>query len=167
MRATLLCLTLALAAISPLQAQRAFEPPDKALHSQRRANFLNAMDGGIGIIVAAIEDQNRIYEFFVDHSDLHDFIYLTGLEAGDAYGSALVLTPDAETYREILYTSQDPEEMAGLTGIEHVYPYEFLNEHLSDAITDYSLLRTHQRGAKALASDLSRSLGTEKYVYFN
>ncbi len=57
--------------------------------------------------------------------------------------------------------------MAGLTGIEHVYPYEFLNEHLSDAITDYSLLRTHQRGAKALASDLSRSLGTEKYVYFN
>ncbi len=86
MRATLLCLTLALAAISPLQAQRAFEPPDKALHSQRRANFLNAMDGGIGIIVAAIEDQNRIYEFFVDHSDLHDFIYLTGLEAATLTG---------------------------------------------------------------------------------
>ena len=167
MKQTLLLLTAALAISSPVQAQRAFEPPDNALHSQRRANFRDAMDGGIAIIVAAIEDQNKMYEFFVDHSDLHDFIYLTGLEAGDAYGSALVLAPDAETYREILYTSRDPEEMADLTGIEHVYPYEFLNEHLSDAITDYSLLRTHQRGAKALASDLSRSWGTEKYVYFN
>ena len=167
MKQTLLLLTAALAITSPLQGQRAFEPPDKALHSQRRANFLNAMDGGIAIVVADIEDQNKIYEFFVDHSDLHDFIYLTGLEAGDAYGSALILAPDAETYREILYTSQDPQEMADLTGIAHVYPYEFLNEHLSDAITDYSLLRTHQRGAKALASDLSRSWGTEKYVYFN
>jgi len=167
MKQTLLLLAAALAIASPLQGQRAFEPPDKALNSQRRANFRDAMDGGIALVVAAIEDQNRIYEFFVDHSDLHDFIYLTGLEAGDAYGSALVLAPDAETYREILYTSQDPEEMADLTGIEHVYPYELLTEHLSDAITDFSLLRTHQRGSKDLATDLSRSLGDDKNIYFN
>ena len=158
MKQTLPLLTAALAIASPLQGQGAFEPPDKALHSQRRANFRDAMDGGIALVAAAIENQNRIYEGFVDHSDLHDFIYLTGLEAGDAYGSALVLAPDAETYREILYTSQDPEAMVDLTGIEHVYSYELLTEHLSDAITAFSLLRTHQRGSKDLASDLSRSL---------
>ncbi len=162
-----LTLTLALATTAPIEAQRAFEPPNKQVHSQRRARFLNAMDGGLAIVVAALEDQENIYEFFVDHSDLHDFIYLTGLEGIEAFRSALVLAPDAETYREILYTSQDPGEMSEKTGIEHVYPYEQLTEHLSDAITDYSLLRTHQRGSKALATDLSRSLGDEKNVYFN
>ena len=169
MRATLqlLALALALAAASPLPAQRAYEPPNKEAHRQRRAKFLEAMDGGIAIIVAAQKDQDFIYEFFVDHSDLHDFIYLTGLEGIDAWESALVLAPDADVYREILYTSQDPEEIQGKTGIEHIYPYELFMEHLSDAITDYSLLRTHQRGSKALATDLSRSLGEEKKVYFN
>ena len=167
MTTRLLLLTLALAATSPLQGQRAFEPPNKEVHSQRRARFLDAMDGGIAIIVAALEDQDNIYEFFVDHSDLHDFIYLTGLEGIEAWQSALVLAPDAETYREILYTSQDPQEIAEKTGIEQVYPYELLTEHLSDAITDYSLLRTHQRGSKELATDLSRSLGDDKNVYFN
>lgn len=167
MRATLPLLTLILATAIPLQAQRAYEPLNKQVHSQRRAKFLEAMDGGIGIIVAAKKDQDFIYEFFVDHSDLHDFIYLTGLEGIDAWESALVLAPDAETYSEILYTSQDPEQIQEKTGIEHVYPYELFMEHLSDAITDYSLLRTHQRGSKALASDLSRSLGNDKNVYFN
>ena len=167
MKKTILFVILALAATSPLHAQRAFDPLDPDVHSQRRAKFLNAMDGGIAIVVAALEDQNNIYEFFVDHSDLHDFIYLTGLEGIDAFQSALVLAPDAEVFREILYTSQDPDLMAEKTGIDHVYPYELLTEHLSDAITDYTLLRTHQRGSKALATDLSRSLGDEKNVYFN
>ncbi len=169
MRATPLLLTLALtlAVTTPLEAQRAYEPLNKETHRQRRAKFLEAMDGGIAIIVAAQKDQDLIYEFFVDHSDLHDFIYLTGLEGVDAWESALVLAPDAETYREILYTSQDPDGIREKTGIEHVYPYELFMEHLSDGITDYSLLRTHQRGSKALATDLSRSLGQEKNVYFN
>ena len=106
MRATPLLLTLALtlAVTTPLEAQRAYEPLNKEAHRQRRAKFLEAMDGGIAIIVAAQKDQDLIYEFFVDHSDLHDFIYLTGLEGIDAWESALVLAPDAETYREILYT---------------------------------------------------------------
>ena len=160
-------LALAWAASSPLEAQRAYEPPNKEAHRQRRAKFLEAMEGGIAIIVAAHKDQERIYEFFVDHSDLHDFIYLTGLEGIDAWESALVLAPDAETYREILYTSQDPDRIRSKTGIEHVYPYPLFMEHLSDGITDYSLLRTHQRGSKALATDLSLSLGEAKNVYFN
>ncbi len=163
----LLTLALAWAASSPLEAQRAYEPPNKEAHRQRRAKFLEAMEGGIAIIVAAHKDQERIYEFFVDHSDLHDFIYLTGLEGIDAWESALVLAPDAETYREILYTSQDPDRIRSKTGIEHVYPYPLFMEHLSDGITDYSLLRTHQRGSKALATDLSLSLGEAKNVYFN
>ena len=171
MRAPFLLLTLgvtlALVPHPPLEAQRAYEPPNAEVHRQRRAKFLEAMDGGVAIVVAALKDQDNIYEFFVDHSDLHDFIYLTGLEGIEAYESALVLAPEAETYREILYTSRDPAEMREKTGIEHVYPYELFLEHLSDAITDYSLLRTHQRGSKALASDLSRSLGDEKNVYFN
>ena len=104
MRQTPLLLILTLAATSPLQGQRAFELPNKEVHSQRRARFLDAMDGGIAIIVAALEDQDNIYEFFVDHSDLHDFIYLTGLEGIEAWQSALVLAPDAEIYREILYS---------------------------------------------------------------
>ena len=111
MRATLPLLTLILATVIPLQAQRAYEPLKKQVHSQRRAKFLEAMDGGIGIIVAAKKDQDFIYEFFVDHSDLHDFIYLTGLEGIDAWESVLVLAPEAETYREILYTSQDSEQI--------------------------------------------------------
>jgi Xaa-Pro aminopeptidase len=169
MRATsLLCIATSVLGVTiSLEAQRSYEPPNKEVHRQRREKFLNAMDGGIAIIVAARKDQERIYEFFVDHSDLHDFIYLTGLERADAWKSALVLAPDAEVYREILYTSQDPDEIQKRTGIEHVYPYEFFMEHLSDGITDYSLLRTHQRGIKALATDLSRSLGEEKQVYFN
>ncbi len=44
--------------------------------------------------------------------------YLTGLEGIEAWQSALVLAPDAETYREFLYTSQDPEEIVEKTGIE-------------------------------------------------
>ena len=169
MRATPLLLTLAvaLAILTPLEAQRAYEPPNVEVHRERRTKFLEAMDGGIAIIVAAHTDQELIYEFFVDHSDLHDFIYLTGLEGIDAWESALVLAPDAETYREILYTSQDPDGISQKTGIEHVYPYELLMEHLTDGITDFSLLRTHQRGSKGLATDLSRSLGEEKNVYFN
>ncbi len=167
MRSLLLTLTVVLASAQPLQAQRAYELPNKEVHSQRRAKFLDAMEGGIAIVVAALEDQDNIYEFFVDHSDLHDFIFLTGLEGIDAWQSALILVPGAQTYREILYTSQDPDAMHEKTGIEHVYPYELLTEHLSDAITDYALLRTHQRGSKALATDLSRSLGNEKLIYFN
>ena len=167
MRAMLLFLALIFVATIPVEAQRAYESPNKEIHRLRRAKFLEAMDGGIAIIVAAHKDQDHIYEFFVDHSDLHDFIYLTGLEGTDAWQSALVLAPGAETFREILYTSQDPTGIQQKTGIENVYPYELFMEHLSDGITDYSLLRTHQRGSKALATDLSRSLGTEKNVYFN
>ncbi len=141
-------LALAVAAASPLPAQRAYEPPNKEAQRQRRAKFLEAMDGGIAIVVAAEKDQDFIYEFFVDHSDLHDFIYLTRLEGIDASESVLVLAPGAETYAEVLYTSREPEEIQEKTGIEHVYPYELFMEHLSDAITDYSLLRTHQRGAR-------------------
>ena len=84
-RPLLLILALTLIVTAPLEAQRAYEPPDKEAHQQRRENFLEAMDGGIAIIVAAHKDQERIYEFFVDHSDLHDFIYLTGLEGTDAW----------------------------------------------------------------------------------
>ena len=166
-RPLLLILALTLIVTAPLEAQRAYEPPDKEAHQQRRENFLEAMDGGIAIIVAAHKDQERIYEFFVDHSDLHDFIYLTGLEGTDAWESALVLAPDAETYREILYTSQDLDRIQEKTGIAHVYPYALFMEHLSDGITDYSLLRTHQRGVKPVATDLSRALGEEKHIYFN
>ncbi|HKJ02310.1 MAG TPA: Xaa-Pro peptidase family protein [Longimicrobiales bacterium] len=162
-----LTVTLGLTSVIPADAQRAYEPLAKETYRLRREKFRDAMDGGIAIIVAARKDQDFIYEFFVDHSDLHDFIYLTGLEGVDTWETALVLAPDAEAYKEILYTSQDPDEIREKTGIEHVYPYELLMEHLSDALTDYSLLRTHQRGSKALATDLSRSLGEDKNVYFN
>ena len=155
-RPLLLILALTLV-VTPLEAQRAYEPPDKETHQQRRENFLEAMDGGIAVIVAAHKDQERIY----------DFIYLTGLEGTDAWESALVLAPDAETYREILYTSQDLDGIQEKTGIAHVYPYALFMEHLSDGITDYSLLRTHQRGVKPVATDLSRALGEEKHIYFN
>ncbi len=133
----------------------------------RRTRFAQAMEGGIAVVVAAKRQQEFIYEFFVPHSDLHDFTYLTGLDGFDAWESALVLAPGADTYKEILYTSGDPEDMRQRTGIEHVYPWELLAEHLSNALTDYSLLRTHQRGSKPISTDLSRALGETKIVYFN
>ncbi len=148
-------------------SQREEEPIDLEHHRARRARFQSAMEGGIAVIMASKKDQDFIYEFFVPHSDLHDFIYLTGLDGADTWESALVMAPGAETYREILYTSGDPETIRNKTGIEHVYPYQLFLEHLSDAMSDYSLLRTWQRGSKPLATDLSRALGTEKIVYFN
>ena len=140
---------------------------DRQIFQTRRAKFAEAMEGGLGIVVAAKKDQDFIYEFFVPHSDLHDFIYLTGLDGIDAVTSALVISPAAETFKEILYTSQDVDEIRDKTGIKHVFTYERFLEDLSNSLSDYSLLRTWQRGIKPVSTDLSRALGTEKIIYFN
>jgi Xaa-Pro aminopeptidase len=140
---------------------------DAALHRARRAKFAGAMEGGIAIVMSARKNQDFIYEFFVPHADNHDFIYLTGLEGVASWDSALVLCPGAEKYKEILYTPDDPEYVKKATGIEQVFSYSRFLEHLSDALTDYSLMRTHQRGSKEISSDISRALGTRKIVYFN
>jgi Xaa-Pro aminopeptidase len=138
------------------------------LFHARRARFATAMPpGSIAIVMSARKNQDFIYEGFVLHADNHDFIYLTGLQGALSHDSALVLSPGAEEYREILYTSQDVNRIKKQTGLVHVYPYAKFLEDLSESLTDFSLIRTHQRGAKPLSTDISRSLGANKYVYFN
>lgn len=156
---------LLLAVAAPLSAQDLGSPE---LFRSRRARFAAAMQpGAIAIVMSARKNQDFIFEGFVSHADNHDFIYLTGLEGRLSDDSALVLCPGAEELREILYTSQNADRIRKQTGIQHVYPFAKFLEDLSESLTDFSLIRTHQRGAKPVSTDISRSLGTNKFVYFN
>lgn len=162
-RAVLALLLTALAA--PLAAQDIGGPD---LFRARRARFAAAMpQGSIAIVMSARKNQDFIYEGFVSHADNHDFIYLTGLQGARSNDSALVLSPGADEFKEILYTSQDVARIKKETGIAHVHPYAKFIEDLSESLTDFSLIRGHQRGAKPISTDISRSLGKNKFVYFN
>lgn len=156
---------LSMTAASPLAAQELGGPD---LLRARRAQFAAAMEqGAIAIVMSARKNQDFIFEGFVPHADNHDFIYLTGLDGAQSYDSALVLAPGAQEFSEVLYTSRDVEGVRKQTGIAHVYPYARFLQDLSESLTDFSLIRTHQRGAKPVPTDFSRSLGANKYVYFN
>lgn len=134
----------------------------------RRADLMNRMEGGLAIITSADRSQPNLYEFYVPDTENHDFVFLTGLYDTPPPGSVLVLNPDGATYREILYTDDDPEETSRLSGIEHVFPRERFLEHLSSALSDYRNLRITQLRFKAVASDLALGWGDgEKILYVN
>jgi Xaa-Pro aminopeptidase len=106
----------------------------------------------------------------VPDTENHDFVYLAGIERANPPGSTLVINPGGETYRQILYTSDDVERVKRLTGIEHVFPQSRFRDDLSSAITDYRNLRITQLRFKPVASDISRGLGldgTKKVIYLN
>ncbi|MGW8266081.1 MAG: aminopeptidase P N-terminal domain-containing protein [Longimicrobiales bacterium] len=134
----------------------------------RRSEFMDRMAGGLAIITSADRSQPNLYEFFVPDTENHDFVFLTGLYESPPPGSVLVLNPNGDTYREILYTNDDPEEARRLSGIDFVYPRDLFLEHLSSALTDYRNLRITQLRFKALASDLAKGWGSEeKLLYVN
>jgi Xaa-Pro aminopeptidase len=135
---------------------------------ERRAELMRRMGGGLAIITSADRSQPNLYEFFVADTENHDFVFLTGIYDAHPPGSVLVLNPGGDTYREILYTDDDPAEAQRVSGIEHVFPRERFLEHLSSALTDYRNLRITQLRFKPVASDMARGWGaTEKVLYVN
>jgi Xaa-Pro aminopeptidase len=144
------------------------QPSLREATASRRARLLKVTSEGILIVQSADRSQPNLYEFMVPDTEAHDFIYLTGLEKLTPPGSALVLNPRGETYREILYTADDPERVKRLAGIDHVFPHSRLLEDLSSALTDFRNLRITQLRFKPVASDLSRGLGDlRKVVHLN
>ncbi|NNK63743.1 MAG: hypothetical protein HKO98_11125, partial [Gemmatimonadetes bacterium] len=134
----------------------------------RRAELMQRMEGGLAVITSADRSQPNRYEFYVDDTENHDFVFLTGIYDADPPGSVLVLNPGGEQYREILYTDLDPDEARRLSGIGHVLPRDRFIEHLSSAISDYRNLRITQLRFKAEASDMARGWGDDdKILYVN
>jgi Xaa-Pro aminopeptidase len=146
---------------STLQSQ------DNNIFKARRQKLAEMVDGGIVIIQSSERNQNNLYEFFVDNSDNHDFIYFTGSETPN---STLILCPGSEEYPEILYIDGDLVKIREKTGINHVFPVKNLFPDLSNAYSDFSQLRFTQRRFKAMPSEISRILynnSGKKIVYFN
>jgi Xaa-Pro aminopeptidase len=134
----------------------------------RRSEYMDRMAGGLAVITSADRSQPNLYEFFVPDTENHDFIFLTGIYESPPPGSVLVLNPHGDTYREILYTDDDPDEARRISGIEHVYPRDLFLEHLSSALTDFRNLRITQLRFKPVASDLAKGWGPdEKLLYVN
>jgi len=113
------------------------------------------------IVQSADRSQPNLYEFMVPDTENHDFIYLTGIDNVEPPGSTLVLNPRGETYREILYTSDDVDQVKKRTGLTHVFPQSRFLRDLSSALTDYRNLRLTQLRFKPVASDIALGLGTE------
>jgi Xaa-Pro aminopeptidase len=134
----------------------------------RRAELMGRMEGGLAIITSADRSQPNLYEHYVPDTEAHDFIFLTGIYDTPPQGSILVLNPGGDTYRELLYTDDDPEEARSLSGIEHVFPRDRFLEDMSSAISDYRNLRITQLRFKPVASDMARGWGdNEKILYVN
>ncbi|MEJ2540180.1 MAG: Xaa-Pro peptidase family protein [Gemmatimonadota bacterium] len=132
----------------------------------RRAELMGRMEGGLAIITSADRSQPNRYEFYVDDTENHDFVYLTGIYEADPPGSVLVLNPGGERYRELLYTDLDPDEARRLSGVEHVLPRDRFLEQLSSAVSDYRNLRITQRRFKPEASDLARGWGNDRKILY-
>ncbi len=141
--------------------------PQSDVFKARRQKLASMTDGGIIIIQSTEKNQDNLLEFYVPDSDNHDFIFLTGLETP---GATLILCPGSEDYPEILYIEGDPKDIQKKTEIQNVYSSENLLPDLSNAYTDFSLLRYTQRRSKPLASEIARILSAttgEKIIYFN
>lgn len=164
MRSLLVASILLLAA--PLPAQ---QPPSRRdAATERRRILMERLPEGIVIIQSADRSQPNLYEFMVPETENHDFTFYTGLASSRPPGSVLVLNPRGETYREVLYTSDDVATVKELTGLPHVFPYERFLEDLSSALTDYRNLRITQLRFKPVASDIAKGLtDTRKVIWFN
>lgn len=134
----------------------------------RRAEFAKRMKGGIAVITSADRNQPNLYESYTDDMENKDFVFLTGIYDTLPPGHILVINPNGETYKEILYTDLSPYEAARLSGVKYVFPRAKFLEHMSSALTDYRNLRITQLRFKEVASDLSRGWGDkEKLLYVN
>jgi Xaa-Pro aminopeptidase len=152
------------------------EDPDPGLlaeiFAKRRSRVLQALPGGALLVFSVEWVQPRRLEFQVPDSDNHDFVYLTGLDGLESLNSALLLLPAREGGADkdwvVLFTSENPERIRALTGIEDVRPYEELEENLSVALTDYRDWRVTQIRRWPLPAALSKSWGRDhKVLYLN
>jgi Xaa-Pro aminopeptidase len=152
------------------------EAPDpgllKEVFAKRRARVMEATPEGAVLVFSVEWVQPRRLEFQVPDSDNHDFIYLTGLEGLESLNSALLLLPAPEGGSDedwvVLFTSEDPERIRVMTGIEDVRPYEELEQNLSVAMTDYRDWRVTQIRRWPLSAALSKSWGRDhKVLYLN
>jgi len=137
------------------------------IFKERRKKLAAMVESGIIIIQSSERDQDNLYEFYLPDSNNRDFIYLTGLNAPNA---TLVLSPGSEEYPEILYINENHQEVKNKSGIEHVYPSDKFMQDLSNAYTDFPLLRYSQLRWKPLPSEISRILSNNrgrKTIYFN
>ena len=122
---------------------------------------------GVVVIQSASQNQAGITEYFIDHADNHDFLYLTGL---DSMSATLVLLPQSTEYAEVLFVPGDDIERAQTrTGIKTVLAEAKLTTILSEALTDYSLKRVTERRHKPVSTEIARvlSLGPRKTFYFD
>jgi Xaa-Pro aminopeptidase len=134
----------------------------------RRAEFMGRMEGGLAIITSADRSQPNRYEFYTEDTEHKDFVFLTGIYDSQPPGHVLVLNPDGDSYREVLYTDMDPAEASRLSGIDQVFPRDRFLEHMSSALSDYRNLRITQLRFKEVASDFARGWGNDsKILYIN
>jgi Xaa-Pro aminopeptidase len=152
------------------------EDPDPALmqriFSARRARVLEAMPEGAMLVFSVEWVQPRRLEFQVPDSDNHDFVFLTGLEGLESVNSALLLVPahaaGLDRDWEVLFTSEEPERIRAMTGMEDVRPFHELEENLSVAMTDFRDWRITQVRRWPLPAALSRTWGRDhKVLYLN
>lgn len=140
---------------------------EKNIFKERRAKLASMIEKGIVIIQGSQRTQDNLYEHFAADSDNHDFIFLTGLETANA---TLILCPASQEYPEILYIDGNQEKIKKETEIRHVFPLKNLLPDLSNAYTDFSLMRYTQRVWKPLPSEIARILYNpegKKVIYFN
>jgi Xaa-Pro aminopeptidase len=140
--------------------------------ARRRARVLESLPEGALLVFSVEWVQPRRLEFQVPDSDNHDFTYLTGLEGLESLNSALLLLPSRENGAdrswEVLFTSEDPQRIRVLMGIQDVRPFRELEENLSVAMTDFRDWRITQIRRWPLSADLSKGWGRDhKVLYLN
>ena len=152
------------------------ENPDPGLlrevFARRRARVLESLPQGALLVFSVEWVQPRRLEFQVQDSDNHDFIYLTGLEGLESVNSAILLLPGREGGADrdwvVLFTSEDPDRIRAMTGIQDVRPFGELEENLSVAMTDFRDWRITQIRRWHLPAALSKSWGRDhKVLYLN
>ena len=141
----------------------------REIFAQRRQRVLAAIPDGAAMLVYATEaPQPRRLEFQVEHSENHDFIFLTGLEGLDSLDSAILLLPTPEKDWVVLYTSGEVEMIRTITGIEDVRPLARLEQELSAAMTDFRDMRITQIRRWPLSAALAKAWGEDdKVLYLN
>jgi Xaa-Pro aminopeptidase len=138
---------------------------DQATYRDRRDRLAHLAKEGVVLVQTAPHLQAGLTESFIDDSDNHDFLYLTGVET--ASGTVLLL-PQSTDLPEILFVPGDQvEHVRAETGIKTVLPQESLETVLSEALTDYSLKRMTERRHKLASTEMARMLSlTPKKVFY-
>ena len=147
----------------PIHAQD-FDP---TTYRNRRDRLAKMAKEGIALVESVQENQAGLTEYYINHSDNHDFLYLTGVNSKQA---TLLLLPQSTDYPEILFVPEAQIEHAkAISGVKTVLPEDRLIVLLSEALTDYSMKRYTERLRKPISTEMARvlSLTPRKEFYIN